>query len=116
MIKCFIDFGIDINCVDYDNRTALHLAVSHKMPSVIKALAQLGADSQIKDRWGKTAESYATDLKTKELLIDVKASELASPDAEDLINTTGKKASDKKLEIEAREMISAVSTNMLDEV
>jgi len=47
MIKCFIDFGIDINCVDYDKRTALHLAVSHKMPTVIKALAQLGADSQI---------------------------------------------------------------------
>lgn len=59
MIKCFIDFGIDINCADYDKRTALHLAVSHKMESVIKLLISLGADKEIKDRWGKTAVCYA---------------------------------------------------------
>jgi ankyrin repeat protein len=47
MIKCFIDFGIDINCMDYDDRTALHLAVSHKIPSVVKILVQLGADKDI---------------------------------------------------------------------
>jgi len=44
MIKCFIDFGIDINCMDYDSRTALHVAVEHKMPEIIRALVQLGAD------------------------------------------------------------------------
>ena len=39
-----MDFGIDVNCMDYDNRTALHLAVSHKMPKITTALVHLGAD------------------------------------------------------------------------
>lgn len=115
MIKCFIDFGIDINCMDYDNRTALHLAVSHKMPRIIKALVQLGADSEIEDRWGKTAVCYATDKAIKDQLnLHGEGSE-HTPDLNDSL-MLGKKASDKKLEIEAREMIGAVSGDQVDEV
>mgnify|MGYP006134674557 CR=1 FL=1 len=113
MIKCFIDFGIDINCNDYDRRTALHLAVSHKLASVIKLLVQLGADKDIKDRWGKTAVCYTTDKPTKDILHGddgyESEIELEIPSPSFMLKC-------KKTEIESREMIAAVSSGDIGEV
>ena len=58
-IQCFISFGISADAQDYDKRTALHLAVSYKMPKVIKLLVSVGAKYDLKDRWGKSPVDYA---------------------------------------------------------
>lgn len=61
MIKCFIDFGIDPNCADYDSRTGLHLAVSKKFARLVELLLGVDANKDFKDRWGKSPEEYAQD-------------------------------------------------------
>jgi glutaminase len=67
-LKCFIELGIDVNCSDYDKRTALHLAEAKKIPKTIELLINLGATSQNKDRWGKSALDYAKENKNQEVL------------------------------------------------
>lgn len=58
-IKCFLEFGIDPNCCDYDRRTALHLAVSKKSSKVIEILVGVEADKDLNDRWDKSPADYA---------------------------------------------------------
>jgi ankyrin repeat protein len=48
-IKTLIGSGIDINSKDYDNRTALHLAVAQGHFEMVKYLIQNGA-KLLKDR------------------------------------------------------------------
>lgn len=46
---------VDINVGDYDKRTALHLAASEGKLSCVKHMIEkLGADQDVKDRWGGT--------------------------------------------------------------
>ncbi|KAK2838536.1 hypothetical protein Q7C36_013350 [Tachysurus vachellii] len=48
--------GADVNAVDYDGRTALHVAASEGRLEVIKFLMEsTGANCTLKDRWGNTA-------------------------------------------------------------
>ena len=54
-IKETLSKGCNINFEDYDNRTALHIAVSENSLESIKLLIENGAKTDIKDRWGKTA-------------------------------------------------------------
>lgn len=44
-----------VNFQDYDNRSALHIAVCDKKIRVIKILLRNNADPNLEDRWGKTA-------------------------------------------------------------
>ncbi|XP_015198475.2 glutaminase liver isoform, mitochondrial isoform X1 [Lepisosteus oculatus] len=47
--------GTDINCIDYDGRSALHVAASEGHTEVIKFLVEnAGADFAAHDRWGNT--------------------------------------------------------------
>ncbi|MBN3313375.1 GLSL Glutaminase, partial [Atractosteus spatula] len=47
--------GADINCIDYDGRSALHVAASEGHTEVIKFLVEnAGADFAAHDRWGNT--------------------------------------------------------------
>lgn len=48
--------GVDVNAVDYDGRSALHVAASEGRLEVIKFLLENArADTMLKDRWGNTA-------------------------------------------------------------
>jgi glutaminase len=47
--------GCDINFEDYDNRTALHVAVCENNLDIIKLLIENNARTDILDRWNKTA-------------------------------------------------------------
>lgn len=49
------DAGIDVNCGDYDMRTAMHLAASEGILPVIEVLVnELGGNQNVTDRWGGT--------------------------------------------------------------
>lgn len=51
--------GADLNCSDYDKRTALHVAMNSKRENAIKYLLNNGADPDAKDQSGKTPRDYA---------------------------------------------------------
>ena len=58
-VKRIIAMGVDINGVDYDGRTALHLAVVEGMQEVVNYLRLLGARDDIQDRFNRTAADEA---------------------------------------------------------
>jgi len=49
-----VDFGIDLNSVDYDSRTAMHLSAAEGHLPVITFLTSCKANVNAKDRWGAT--------------------------------------------------------------
>jgi len=47
---------MNLNIVDYDGRTALHLAASEGQTVILRFLLQIvKVDQTIRDRWGRTA-------------------------------------------------------------
>ena len=44
--------AVDVNCGDYDRRTALHLAAGEGHLDVVRFLCKRGADVNAEDRWG----------------------------------------------------------------
>jgi glutaminase len=60
-IKEVLSKGCNIDFQDYDNRTALHIAVCEKNINVIKYLLEHNAKSDLKDRWEKTAIDESDD-------------------------------------------------------
>ena len=66
-VKRLHAIGIDLDQGDYDNRTALHLAVSENQVKVVDYLIHNGANPESKDRWGTTPISEAKKLKNKEI-------------------------------------------------
>ena len=46
--------GCDVNFMDYDSRTGLHIAVCEKNKDSLTLLLKNNADINLKDRWGKT--------------------------------------------------------------
>ncbi|XP_069385246.1 glutaminase liver isoform, mitochondrial-like [Paralichthys olivaceus] len=47
--------GVDVNAVDYDERSALHVAATEGHTEVIRFLLKnTGANPALKDRWGRS--------------------------------------------------------------
>jgi ankyrin repeat protein len=52
-VQALLDFGnLDLNQGDYDQRTALHLAVGEGHLAIVRMLCQAGANVNVQDRWG----------------------------------------------------------------
>lgn len=54
MMEAFLQNGVDANCSDYDQRTALHLAASEGMLRVSEFLIRSGTAVNCVDRWTNT--------------------------------------------------------------
>jgi hypothetical protein len=53
-VRLMVAKGLPINQGGYDNRTALHLAVSERQHAIVKLLLAKGASVDVTDRWGST--------------------------------------------------------------
>lgn len=67
-LKNLIVQGIDVNSVDYDNRSALHIAVASNNLEIIKYLLNFRANISIKDRWGNSPYDDAKKVENKQIL------------------------------------------------
>lgn len=52
-----LEKGVKPNLVDYDKRTALHLASCEGCTEIVDLLLHKGADVNSMDRWGRTVSS-----------------------------------------------------------
>ena len=55
IVHQYLSGGVDANEVDYDQRSALHLAASEGQMNVVKLLLAKGARPSLPDRWGAKA-------------------------------------------------------------
>ncbi|XP_018464760.1 integrin-linked protein kinase 1 isoform X2 [Raphanus sativus] len=58
-VEELLDEGIDVNSIDLDGRTALHIAACEGHLGVVKALLSRRANIDARDRWGSTAAADA---------------------------------------------------------
>jgi ankyrin repeat protein len=49
--------GVDVNSIDLDGRTAMHIAACEGHLEVVKLLLQWRANVNARDRWGSTVRS-----------------------------------------------------------
>lgn len=59
LVRISLATGKDPNSMDYDKRTALHLAASEGHVEVVRYLLDRGASPEVRDRWGGTPLSDA---------------------------------------------------------
>jgi len=53
-VKAMRERGCDLDCADYDMRTAAHLAATNGELEILRNFASCGVDLQARDRWGGT--------------------------------------------------------------
>ncbi|XAR71042.1 Non-specific serine/threonine protein kinase [Bertholletia excelsa] len=58
-VKDLLDEGIDVNSIDLDGRTALHVAACEGHVEVVNLLLSYKANIDARDRWGSTAAADA---------------------------------------------------------
>uniref|UniRef100_A0A5B6ZHQ6 Putative Integrin-linked protein kinase family isoform 3 n=1 Tax=Davidia involucrata TaxID=16924 RepID=A0A5B6ZHQ6_DAVIN len=58
-VQDLLDEGIDVNSIDLDGRTALHIAACEGHVDVVKLLLSRKANIDARDRWGSTAAADA---------------------------------------------------------
>jgi len=68
LIKKLIAQNVDINSLDYDKRSSLHVATSNRNIETVNFLLNCGVDKTIKDRWGNTAYDDAIRENISELV------------------------------------------------
>ena len=67
-----------MNQSDYDGRTALHLAVSEQKIKVVEYLVNVAkVNTNVKDRWGRTPLSEATDNKYEDIMCIIQRSRVS---------------------------------------
>ena len=54
-VQRFMDNGVEVNCADYDGRTALHLAACEGHGDIVDYLLMANANPNARDRFGGTA-------------------------------------------------------------
>lgn len=59
-VEDLLNEGIDVNSIDLDGRTALHIAACEGHVDVAKLLLSRRANLDARDRWGSTVISYFT--------------------------------------------------------
>ena len=65
LIKEMVKAGAELNTVNEDGATALHLATQHNNNAIVEALIELKANLNDKDQKGNTALHYAVIIKNK---------------------------------------------------
>lgn len=70
-VKALLDDGIDVNNIDLDGRTALHIAACEENVEVVRLLFSRGANINARDRWGSTVRNVYTFFSYSSLLIIV---------------------------------------------
>jgi len=68
LLRKLLAQNVNVNSIDYDNRTALHIASSNNNIETAIFLLQYGADKTMKDRWGNTPIDDASRLESQDLL------------------------------------------------
>lgn len=58
----------DVNVANFDDRTALHIAVCNNEIEIVQLLVENGADLQAQDRWKMTPIDYAQQFKHEIIL------------------------------------------------
>jgi len=59
LLEDLVAGGVDVNAVDYDGRTALHVASARNHVEVVKCLIKMRVDVTCKDNFGRTAMNEA---------------------------------------------------------
>merc|ERR1712137_713267 len=59
---------LDINCIDYDRRTVLHVAAENNRKNIVYYLLDQNANITLRDRWGHTAFDCTKSRKLRECL------------------------------------------------
>jgi glutaminase len=67
-IRKLVLSGIDVNVMDYDKRTGLHIAASEGLVELVKYLLENGADLDKRDRWNNTPYDDACRENKKEVI------------------------------------------------
>lgn len=57
-LQDLLDEGVDVNSIDLDGRTALHIAACEGHVGVVKLLLSRKANIDARDRWGSTVYLY----------------------------------------------------------
>ncbi len=68
LVKVLIARNVNINYKDYDNRTALHIAVCEDNYLLSEYFILKGINVDVKDRWNKTAYDYALENKNERII------------------------------------------------
>jgi glutaminase len=77
-LKILFNRNVDMNQSDYDGRTALHLAVSEHKIKVVEYLVNVAkVNTNVKDRWGRTPLSEATDNKYEDIMCIIQRSRVS---------------------------------------
>jgi ankyrin repeat protein len=58
-VEDLLDDGVDVNSIDLDGRTALHIAACEGHVDVVNLLLSRNANIDARDRWGSTAAADA---------------------------------------------------------
>jgi ankyrin repeat protein len=61
-IQFSVSQGVDINAVDGNGQTALHIAAGQASARIVTALVELGSKLEIKDKQGRTALDVANGI------------------------------------------------------
>ena len=56
-LQDLLDQGVDVNSIDLDGRTALHIAACEGHADVVKLLLSRKANIDARDRWGSTVDN-----------------------------------------------------------
>ncbi|THU68820.1 hypothetical protein C4D60_Mb08t07880 [Musa balbisiana] len=100
-VEELVENGVDVNSIDLDGRTALHIAACEGHIGVVKLLLSWRANIDARDRWGSTAAADAKYYGNVEVYSILKARGAKVPDTYQVAKWNGTKVSVKILDRES---------------